>query len=97
MPQAGDYLEVQVHTLTAQALAMSTDGLLRLALKLPAYEPHPPFFKPLFAFIAEAGDTAVASQQLAGFLASPRVCARTDDDKTLVLAARMAHDLADGA
>ena len=88
MPQAGDYVDVQVHALTVRALAMSTDGLLRLALKLPAYAPHPPFFKPLFAFIAAAGDTALAGQQLAGFLASPRVCARTDDDKTLVLAAR---------
>lgn len=89
MPQAGEYVVMQVHRLAARALAVSTDGLLRLALKLPGYEPHAPFFKPLFAFIAGATDETLATQQLAGFLASPRVCARTDDDKTLVLAARV--------
>ena len=89
MPQAGEYVEIQVHDLPAQALAVSTDGLLRLALKLPQYEPHRPFFTPLFAFIRGLHEEDLGVQQLADFLGSERVCARTDDDKTLVLAARL--------
>ncbi|MCC7107597.1 MAG: protein phosphatase 2C domain-containing protein [Chloroflexi bacterium] len=89
MPQANDYVDIQVHPFAAHALAVSTDGLLRLALELPQYEPHAPFFTPLFAFATTIEDEALATQQLTDFLASARVCARTDDDKTLVLAARL--------
>ncbi len=88
MPQAADYLETQVLDGAFDAVALSTDGLLRLALKLPAYAPHTPFFAPLFEFAASAQDVATAQQQLADFLNSPRVCARTDDDKTLVVAVK---------
>jgi hypothetical protein len=69
-----------------QSLAVLSDGLLRLAMQMPAHEPHLPFFKPLFAFAAHPADLQEASAKLAGFLASERVCARTDDDKSLVLA-----------
>jgi hypothetical protein len=71
-----------------RGLALTTDGLLRLALKLPAYEPHLQFFHPLLSFAREAADEAQARAELADFLASERVCARTDDDKTLLLAVR---------
>jgi hypothetical protein len=54
-------------------------------VRLPAYEPHAPFFRPLFAFAMESTDSA-AAEPLAAFLASERVTRRTDDDKTLVLA-----------
>lgn len=69
-------------------LAVMSDGLLRLALKMPAQEPHPPFFEPLFRFLRSAGETEGAEAQLAAFLSSERVNARTDDDKSLVLAVR---------
>jgi hypothetical protein len=68
-----------------------SDGLTRLALKRPNNEPHPPFFKPLFAFVessASSNDGAQATDALTEFLTSPRVCERTDDDKSLVLALR---------
>jgi len=81
-------LLVQVHPVAVPALAVMTDGLIRLAMQLPAYQPAPRFFQPLLAFIAEAGDAAQAEQDLAAFLASERVARRTDDDKTLVLARR---------
>jgi len=71
-----------------EALALTTDGLTRLALE-KGNQPHAPFFKPLFDFAAQAGDEA--AQQLTGFLNSERVCDRTDDDKTLVLAVRAAQ------
>lgn len=72
-----------------QALALTTDGLLRLAFKLPGYIPHPGFFLPLLTFASEASDLVEAQAELAAFLASERVCARTDDDKTLLLAVRL--------
>lgn len=74
-------------------LVLSTDGLLRLALALPAATPHAPFIEPLLGFLREAGGAdggAAASAHLAGWLASTAVNARTDDDKTLVLALRPA-------
>lgn len=88
MPDALDAVDVSVHIMDARAVALSTDGLLRLALKLPEYAPHTPFFTPLFNFVIQAKDEALATEQLHEFLNSPRVSARTDDDKTLVLAAR---------
>ena len=66
-----------------RGIALLTDGLEALALDLAAGEPHPPFFAPLFRFAAEPDAT---EEELATFLGSARVCARTDDDKTLLLA-----------
>ena len=67
-------------------VAALTDGLLRLVLDLNRNVPHRPFFEPLVEFASDVSDPAAAEAQLADFLASDRVCARTDDDKTLVLA-----------
>ena len=89
--QALDLVTIQVIDEQVQALAVMSDGLTRLALKRPDNEPHPPFFKPLFAFVestASSNDPARANEALIEFLTSPRVCERTDDDKALVLALR---------
>ncbi len=67
-------------------LAMFSDGLQMLALQMPQGVAHTPFFAPLFKFIAEAKDLDAAHQELTEFLRSPRVCDRTDDDLTLLLA-----------
>lgn len=64
------------------ALALLTDGLQLVALDLATGIPHPPFFTPLFDFAREPDADPDA---LVEFLGSERVCARTDDDKTLVL------------
>jgi hypothetical protein len=68
------------------AIALTTDGLLRLAFHVPDHQVHRPFFDPMFRFAADAVDGAAASTELGAFLTSDRVCARTDDDKTLILA-----------
>jgi len=89
--QALEQIAIQVINLPMRALAVMSDGLTRLALKRPTNEPHLPFFKPLFAFVEAwppSNDGTQASEALAAFLASPRVCERTDDDKALVLALR---------
>lgn len=69
-------------------LAVMSDGLIRLALKMPGQEPHAPFFAPLFRFASTIHRDPNAAEQLASFLDSERVNARTDDDKSLVLAVR---------
>ncbi len=81
-------VDVRVFSEPVQAVAVMTDGLLRLVLDMNRNQPHKPFFQPLLAFAAQAADPAEANAQLSAFLGSDRVCARTDDDKTLVLAAR---------
>jgi hypothetical protein len=86
--EAMAHLDITVRPSPVRAIAVSTDGLLRLALRLPAHEPYAAFFTPLFAFAAGAAQDAAASQQLGAWLASERVSTRTDDDKTLVLAVR---------
>jgi hypothetical protein len=88
MDDALEQVQVQVHLQAVEALALTTDGLFRLALDVATNTPHPPFFHPLLTFAAQAQDKATAEMQLAAFMASERVCARTDDDKTLVLAVR---------
>jgi hypothetical protein len=67
-----------------------TDGLERLALDLNACIPHPPFFSPLARHLRGGGMTPENFKTgLCQLLESERVCARTDDDKSLVL---MMHD-----
>jgi hypothetical protein len=109
LPQKGEYAN-ETHFLTqddaldfvqiarcdgpVRAVAATTDGLMRLALRLPDYLPHAPFFQPLFAFAGNGHDGA--ADELATFLASERVTARTDDDKTLVIAVRAGPPLSAG-
>ena len=97
MRNALNRFEVRVLPRRVHALAVTSDGMLRLATKLPHYDPFPPFFAPLFDFTAKVEDAAQGGQALAQFLQSERVNARTDDDKTLVLAARLPVSLSEGA
>ena len=69
-----------------RGLALLTDGLQQLALKMPEALPHPPFFYPLLRFAKTSQDEQEATKQLTQFLESPRVGDRADDDLTLVLA-----------
>jgi len=66
-------------------IAMFTDGLGVVALKMPTAAPHGAFFKPLFQFIETAKDEQ-GREELEAFLRSPRVRAKADDDLTLLLA-----------
>lgn len=100
-PQNGDYanqtffltdevgdrlLHVEVLPPVSSFAAM-TDGLTDLAISARDNAPHTPFFEPLERFALEADDADAAAGQLLQFLESERVCARTGDDKTLVVAA----------
>jgi hypothetical protein len=85
-PGAIETAQVQFCRGPITCIALFSDGLQRLALKLPEGAPHAPFFAPLFRFTAEAADAEVAHHQLTAFLTSPRITDRADDDLTLLLA-----------
>jgi hypothetical protein len=82
-----DYLSLATYTIlprtNVQGIALLTDGLQMIALKSPENTPHGPFFSPLFHFIRQPG---VSEAEIYTFLTSERVCQRSDDDKTLLLA-----------
>lgn len=71
-------------------IALLTDGIERLALDFVGRVAHRPFFDSLFKAVVpgnSVGANRPLSRQLAAFLDSDTVSARTDDDKTLILAA----------
>lgn len=72
-------------------VAMS-DGLERLALDFAKQTPHAPFFENIVKpvnLVERAGHAADLSAQLRTYLQSEAINARTDDDKTLVIAVRL--------
>jgi hypothetical protein len=73
------------------ALAVFSDGIERLALDFSSKTPSDRFFQSITAPIVSSqtlGRDAILSGQLEEFLASPAVNARTDDDKSLIIAVR---------
>jgi hypothetical protein len=83
-------IAVERADLPVDEVALFSDGLQRLALHFEGRTAHAPFFRPMFAPVraAEPGRADALSAQLATFLSSPPINARTDDDKTLILATR---------
>ena len=69
-------------------LAIFTDGIQRLALDFSTKAAFSGFFFPLFGGLSQACEPTELSPHLVAFLTSERVNSRTDDDKTIVLAAR---------
>ncbi len=107
-PQSGEYVNTtnfltskdfheHIQVLTAPGgfsdVALMTDGIERLALKFDTFTPHLPFFQPLFGALREAPDVERLGEELRQLLQSDSVRDKTDDDKTLVLASRVSHDV----
>lgn len=69
-------------------IALFSDGLQHLALSYDSKTPHPPFFEPMFTVMRQrkTSNCDDLDEQLKLFLNSDAMNARTDDDKTLVLA-----------
>jgi len=88
MPDALERLDIQARRERATSAVVISDGLLELALNIAQNTPYSKFFTPLFAFVEHSDDGQATREQLAAFLDSERINARTDDDKTLVLASR---------
>jgi hypothetical protein len=84
-------LRIARHDGLIDRLAVMTDGLERLALDFRACVPHAAFLEPMAAPLAArriGGHDRDLSRALYAYLGGERVNERTDDDKTLVLAAR---------
>lgn len=75
-----------------EEVAVFTDGLQYLALVYATKEAHAPFFDPMFQVLRGTTDLDKCdplNSHLEDFLDGESVNARTDDDKTLVLATRL--------
>lgn len=75
-----------------EALVLLTDGLENLALSLREGEPHTPFFEALHRFARREEEVGALEAALRRELASERIEARTDDDKTLLIALRLPEE-----
>jgi serine/threonine protein phosphatase PrpC len=80
---------VTVETGSVQRIAVLSDGLQALALQYDTKTPYEPFFAPFFDYLETSSkDDADVEDELRAYLESGSVNARTDDDKSLVLAVR---------
>lgn len=85
-PDALDTAQITVCRGSVAHIAILSDGLQLLALRMSDGTPYEPFFSPLFRFVTEMTDETEAKEELKLFLRSKRVRERTSDDLTLLLA-----------
>lgn len=81
-------LHVRRHNLEHDAFALFSDGLEAVALEQSTQQPYARFFDPMIRAVdgaQEQGRLGPLSAALHTYLASPKLCERTDDDKTLIL------------
>lgn len=85
--QYADHLHI-LHTGSTDEIALFTDGLQNLVLSFALKKAHPGFFQPLFSALQQHPENGFKdfSEQLEIFLHREDISARSDDDKTLVLA-----------
>ena len=85
-------LRIQHHPDRYEYLALMSDGLERLALSMKDVTPFEPFFRGIFGPLRDSSSTgfdSVLSSKLRHYLDTEPVNARTDDDKSLVIAHRI--------
>ena len=86
-------LRVEIVERQVTELAVLTDGLQMLALDFGQDRVHDRFFAPLFKAVKDGPDGETLKASLLEFMDSKRVNDRTDDDKTFLLATRIAPDV----
>lgn len=86
-PDALNQMQVSLWSGEVAQVAVLSDGLQLLCLKMPERTPHERFFTPVFDFAEHMDDEKRDRNELINFLNSGRVKEHTDDDITLVLAA----------
>jgi hypothetical protein len=87
-----DVLEFQHEKYPIPELALLTDGLENLVLDKREQLVHEPFFNSMMPAVRNSsanGRDDPLCESLARYLSGPKVCERTDDDKTLLLASRL--------
>lgn len=87
-----DHLEFLSTPSRFSDVALFTDGIERVALSFESRTPHPPFFHPLFQTLRSTDNPAGLRDDFRGFLQSESIKARSDDDKTLILATYVAGE-----
>lgn len=72
---------------SVEFLAVFTDGCQRAALRKSSegIEPFCRFFDPIFAYAGELQDLGEGEEEIRALLSSKKVCANSEDDKTLVI------------
>jgi hypothetical protein len=87
-----DYLgHVKIHhSETPEEIALFTDGLQNLVLSFAEKKAHTGFFRPLFDALKQNPESGISdfSSRMEHFLCRDDISARSDDDKTLILAVR---------
>lgn len=84
----GPRLNIVRHEQGHDAFALFSDGVGDLAMSHSEMAAHTKFFDPMLRPVDTAnseGRLTELSSKLATYLASPSICERTDDDKTLIL------------
>lgn len=78
------------HGPTVAEIAVFTDGIERLVLDIGSRQVHAPAFRPIFEWLSrtEPDRSGQPSDAILAYLGSDHINARTDDDKTLVIATR---------
>ena len=69
-------------------LALITDGLQNLALRMPEREAFMGFWNPMLNDLDQSDDAAAVSARLQSFISSDRVQSRTTDDVTVAIAVK---------
>jgi hypothetical protein len=89
---AADLMEFACPGRKIESFSSFSDGIENLVLHYATKTVHDPFFNAMIEPVRQAMTEGVddgLSESLARYLSSDRVCGRTDDDKSLVLATRM--------
>ncbi len=89
--EGGARVRISRSDVPVDRLAVFTDGIERLALDFASHTAHAPFFSGISEPVARAptdGWNVPLSRKLGEYLSCDAVNARTDDDKTLILACR---------
>jgi hypothetical protein len=71
-----------------RSVAMFTDGLQHQALNLADWSPFQPFYRNVFDYFLQVGDSEKASSALMSFLGSEKLAKASDDDLTLGVVTR---------
>lgn len=88
--QCLDHLHI-AHAESPDEIALFTDGLQNMVLSFADKKAHPGFFKPLFEALKNTPESGFSdfAKQMERFLNRDDISARSDDDKTLILAQHM--------
>jgi hypothetical protein len=87
-----DHLHILHKDATPDEIALFTDGLQNLVLSFSQKKAHTGFFRPLFNALDKFPENTFScfSVHLQSFLCQGEINERSDDDKTLILAVRVA-------